>query len=114
TLWVDPSKEKLVLVWRGLHPVRSKGMKEISAIVIGREPMDKPPLPAQHYHDLLVRKQKEREEKKNAPPPAPPVIAPLALEMPKFDWAAWEKEHNQKEQEKLAEMDKTAKETLAE
>jgi uncharacterized protein YjbI with pentapeptide repeats len=114
TLWADPSQGKLILVWRGLHPVRSKGMKEISAIVIGREAMDRPPLPAQHYFDLLKKKQKEREEKKNAPPPPVPVFAPLAVEKPDFDWAAWEKEINKKEEDTIKEMDRVAKETAEE
>ncbi|MFO0982199.1 MAG: DUF2169 domain-containing protein [Planctomycetota bacterium] len=114
TLWVDPAKEKLILVWRGLHPVRSKGMKEISAIVIGREPMDHPALPAQYYLDRLVQKRKERADRQNAPAPPPPQFVPLVVEKPNFDWAAWEKEIDKEEQDMLQEMDAAKRQTTEE
>lgn len=42
TLWADPEGEKLILVWRGLTPVRSVKFKEVTHLLAFTEPMVAP------------------------------------------------------------------------
>lgn len=54
TIHVDMNKEHVTLVWRGIVPIASKRMTEVSDILVVTEPLSKPPAPAASYHTLLA------------------------------------------------------------
>lgn len=114
TVWADPSADKLIVVWRGFAPVRTKGLKEVAAIVVAAEKMAEPAHPPEHYRVVLARKREERAKEKGAPPPAPPVFAPLEAPTPEFDWEAWEKKMDEDQKAWMADIDKQIAENEAE
>ncbi|MFN0151308.1 MAG: DUF2169 domain-containing protein [bacterium] len=72
TLWVDADAEKLVLVWRGLAPVRSLKLKEIVELHVVSRPLSQPPLTPEEYVAQLERDRAviaqaaDREKEKEA------------------------------------------------
>lgn len=113
TVWADPSADKLVVVWRGFSPVRTKGLKEVAALVLAVEKLADAPQPPEHYRVRLAQKREERAKAQAAPPPAPPVFEPLEAPAPEGDWEAFEKKSEEDHQAMMAEMDKLAAETDA-
>lgn len=62
TLWADPAAETLVLIWRGVTPVRSHKLTEIRAAYIAAEPLASGPLSIERYESLLPIRLAEEEE----------------------------------------------------
>jgi uncharacterized protein YjbI with pentapeptide repeats len=114
TIWADPSADKLVVVWRGFAPVRTKGLKEVAGLVVAVEKMAEPAHPPEHYRVVLAKKREEREKAKGAPPPAPPVFAPLEAPAPEFDWGAWEKQMEEEQKAWMADVEKQVAQNEAE
>lgn len=57
TLWVDMDAARLVLVWRGLTPVRALDPEEIQTVLIAEERLDEPKLPAEEIWSHHVGRQ---------------------------------------------------------
>lgn len=66
TLWIDMESEKLVLVWRGLTPVRSLKFKEVTHLAALTEPVVSPLRSKEQMREWM--QQKIREEKGEGPP----------------------------------------------
>ena len=66
TLWVDMDKEKLVLVWRGVAPVRSLKLRDLEKVLIMTEPLGEPQKDPSHYLSIM------EEILEPKPSPAPP------------------------------------------
>ena len=66
TLWIDMDTEKLVLVWRGLTPVRSLKFKEVTHLAALTEPLTSPVRPKEEMREWM--RQKIREERGEGPP----------------------------------------------
>ncbi|HZE99411.1 MAG TPA: DUF2169 domain-containing protein [Planctomycetota bacterium] len=113
TVWVEPSADKLILVWRGFSPVRSKKLKEVTAVVIATEPLAQEPAPAEQYRTTLAGKREEREKKKTAPPPAPPTFEPLDIPAPEVQMEAIEKEIAEEYKKAEAELEQEVAEVDA-
>ena len=101
TLWIDMNEEKLVLVWRGLTPVRSLKFKEVSHIAALTEPLDSPLRSKEEMREwMLLRMREERGEG----PPTPEQAAEEAeanasKESFEKEMAAMDKEQAELEQE---------------
>jgi len=59
TLWIDMDAEKLVLVWRGLTPVRSVKFKEVTHIAALTEPLTSPVRPKEEMRDWMLERMRE-------------------------------------------------------
>lgn len=66
TLWIDMESEKLVLIWRGLTPVRSLKFKEVTHLAALTEPLASPLRSKEQMREWM--NQKIREEKGEGPP----------------------------------------------
>jgi len=53
TLWADMDHEKLVLVWRGVTPVRSLKLRDIDRVLIMTEPLAEPRKDLSHYRSIM-------------------------------------------------------------
>jgi uncharacterized protein YjbI with pentapeptide repeats len=65
TVWIDADNEKLVLVWRGRHPVATIKLRDIANVLITTEPLASSPPPIDHYRII-------RDEQTNFAVPLPP------------------------------------------
>lgn len=70
TVWIDMSKEKLVLVWRGHMNVSTPKMREIANLLVWTEPLTEKPKPIEHYEEVLAANLASQIEP--AEPPEPP------------------------------------------
>jgi uncharacterized protein YjbI with pentapeptide repeats len=77
TLWADLTTETLVLVWRGVTPIRTKQMKEVARHYIVKEPLDTAPLPERDYLARLDRLEQEEQEERRKP-----VVPFVGLKLP--------------------------------
>lgn len=68
TLWIDMESEKLVLVWRGLTPIRSLKFQEVTHLAVLTEPLTSPLRSKDEMREWM--NQKIREEKGEGPPGA--------------------------------------------
>jgi uncharacterized protein YjbI with pentapeptide repeats len=93
TLWIDIEAEKLALVWRGLTPVHSLKLKEITHLAALTEPLDSPLQSKDEMGEWML--QRVREEREGGPPTPEEVAEEAAA---KASWETFEKE--------TAEMDK--------
>jgi len=113
TLWVDMDSEKLVLVWRGLTPVRSVKFKEVTHIAALTEPLASHVRPKEEMREWMF--QKIREERGEGPPTpeqaAEAAAAKAAREAFKNDMAAMDQEKAALEKEFEA-MEKEIEEQL--
>lgn len=66
TLWTDMDEEQLVLVWRGVAPVRSLKLRDLEQVLIMTEPLGEPRKDLFHYGTIM------EEILHPKPPPAPP------------------------------------------
>jgi uncharacterized protein YjbI with pentapeptide repeats len=66
TLWADMDEEKLVLVWRGMAPVRSLKLRDLEQVLIMTEPLGEPRKDLSHYRTIM------EEILHPKPPPTPP------------------------------------------
>jgi uncharacterized protein YjbI with pentapeptide repeats len=92
TVWVDTEAARLVLVWRGVAPIRSKKMSEVVDHLVVREPLAEPPQPAARYRELLEEAKKREAEEKAAAPTPISELPPLVIPEQTFDWDKWEKQ----------------------
>ncbi len=99
TVWIEPDQEKLILLWRGIHTIESKSMREVQEIFLFHEPLNSPVLSLQEYEAFLERRKKEIEEVEAEEVLPPLDFAPIEPELPSFDFDAFEKnmvEENEK------------------
>ncbi len=75
TLWIDMDAEKLVLVWRGITPVRTVKFKEVTHIAVFTEPMTSLPQDLAAVREWIHRRLKEET---GEGPPTPEEIAKAA------------------------------------
>ncbi|MFY9268382.1 MAG: DUF2169 domain-containing protein [Candidatus Manganitrophaceae bacterium] len=66
TLWVDPGKERLILLWRGNATVRSERLLQVHHLFAMIEPLSQTPSDRERvialFHDALVRREDQDEE----------------------------------------------------
>jgi uncharacterized protein YjbI with pentapeptide repeats len=96
TLWVDMEAEKLVLVWRGVTPVRSEDYEEIQHAFILSEELKNPPASLQDCHHLFLQHLAGREAEEAFAPEAP---EPVAEAIPETEEEAQEEPETQAERE---------------
>jgi uncharacterized protein YjbI with pentapeptide repeats len=53
TVFADLDVGRLVLVWRGLTPVREDGLHDVQTVLLSAEQLDEPPLGEDHYRALV-------------------------------------------------------------
>jgi uncharacterized protein YjbI with pentapeptide repeats len=53
TLIAKMDDEQLVLVWRGLTPVQEQDLTDVKFVLVASENLADPPLPEEHYRELL-------------------------------------------------------------
>lgn len=89
TVAIDTEAAQLVLLWRGLLPVRTKSLRDIYDVLIVTEPLDEAPLSLEHYEERLAAlKAAADAAPEEAPPPAEiPALEPAVVTM---DWEKWE------------------------
>jgi uncharacterized protein YjbI with pentapeptide repeats len=101
TLWIDMNSEKLVLVWRGLTPVRSLKFKEVTHIAALTEPLASPVRPKEEMHEWML--QRVREERGEGPPTpeeaAEAAVSKASQEGFEKEMAAMDKEEAELERE---------------
>ena len=109
TLWIDTETERLVLIWRGLTPIRSIKFKEVTHIAALTEPLDSPLRSKEEMHEWML--QRIREERGEGPPTpeaaAEEAEAKAAREAFEKDMAAMDKEQAELYQ-KFAALDQEA------
>ena len=88
TIWVDSDARQLVVLWRGVVPVRTKSLRDILEVLVVQEPLAPSPPPIAFYEQRLEALKAERAKDLEAPPL--PDIQPLVLPPLTFDWAKWE------------------------
>jgi uncharacterized protein YjbI with pentapeptide repeats len=59
TLWIDMESEQLILVWRGLTPVSSIKLKEISQLFVLAEPLSSPPCTSEKAYALMQQQMQQ-------------------------------------------------------
>ena len=59
TLYANPDEELLTLTWRGLVEVRQPDMTDVTTVLIASEKLADPPLPPEHYRELLDAFEKD-------------------------------------------------------
>lgn len=62
TLWVDMEAEKLVLVWRGMAPVRSLKLEHVEELLAFTEPLTDPPAPVDEARARLLPQEDEDDD----------------------------------------------------
>jgi uncharacterized protein YjbI with pentapeptide repeats len=62
TLWINMDEEKLILVWRGLAPVRTLKLREIEHIYAVTEPLAEPPRSLEQHRAEFQRRLNEGQE----------------------------------------------------
>ena len=62
TLWINMEEEKLILVWRGLAPVRTLKLREIEHVFSVTEPLFKAPRSLEDYRAEFMRHPNEGQE----------------------------------------------------
>jgi len=100
TLWIDMDSEKIVLVWRGLTPVRSLKLKEVTHLAALTEPLASPLRPKEEIREWML--QRVREERGEGPPTTEEAAEEAAA---KASWETFEKEMAAMDKEK-AELEK--------
>jgi len=113
TLWINMDSEKLVLVWRGLSPVRSVKFREVTHIAALTEPLASPMRSKEEMREWML--QKIRQERGEGPP-TPEQAAEAAaakVSMEAFQNAMAALDQEKAELEKAAEaLEKEAVEQL--
>jgi uncharacterized protein YjbI with pentapeptide repeats len=56
TLWVNPDTDKLVLVWRGVVPIRAEQFGKRDHVLVISEPLSQAPLPLEHFELLCAKR----------------------------------------------------------
>lgn len=88
TIWIDTDARQLVVLWRGLLPVRSKSLRDIRELLIVREATDSAPGTLAAYETKLAQLKAAADM---PPEEAPPIeLAPLPPLVMTMDWDKWE------------------------
>lgn len=53
TIHIDMNELRVTLLWRGIVPISSKRMSEVTGVAVVTEALDRPPVPASHYEALF-------------------------------------------------------------
>lgn len=109
TLWIDMETEKLILVWRGLTPVRSVKFKEVTHLAALTEPLESPVRSKEEMHAWMLQQiQIERGQgQPTAEEAAEEAAAKASKESFERDMAAMDQEKAKLEQE-FAELEAQA------
>lgn len=83
TIYVDMNEQRVTLLWRGIVPISSKRMSEVTGVGVVTEPLDRPPAPASHYEALFEEPSAVVPSERTGPralaalPPATSQVAAL-------------------------------------
>jgi uncharacterized protein YjbI with pentapeptide repeats len=87
TLFVDARADKLILVWRGVMPVRTKQLKEVADHYIVSEPLEEAPLTPPRHAERLAARKAEIEKERHGETVDVPSLPPLDIPEPSTVWA---------------------------